>query len=149
MNDLLESDVVVAATVDEVYRRWSDVTALSQLLGPVEHVRPIDEYRSRWTVRMGGMVDEFYVDLVDADPPYRIAWQSTDGRVHAGEVRLTPVDGGTRVRVRLQWELGSELDDVAGERPADPAELERDLRRFRDEFSSRDAPPAPLATAEG
>lgn len=122
------AQIHVDVPIEEAYRHWMQVEAFPRYIDAIDTVRRIDDVRSRWTATVEGVSDDFYVDIVDQTPPERLAWQSTDGVFHNGRVDLSRDGNGTRIVLRMAWEVegvessGSEL----GDRP-----MQRDLERFK------------------
>ncbi|MDN3311368.1 SRPBCC family protein [Microbacterium oryzae] len=127
MTRTLMARIHVAAPIDEAYRQWAQVEAFPRFVDTVTAVRRIDDVRSRWTISVGGFVDDIYVDVVEQVAPDRLVWQSTDGVVHDGRVELASEGTGTRVTLRMAWDIEGVAD---GSEMAD-AHLQRALERFK------------------
>jgi uncharacterized membrane protein len=117
----------VAAPIDETYRQWAQVEAFPRFIDTVTAVRRIDDVRSRWTISVGGFVDDIYVDVVEQVAPDRLVWQSTDGVVHNGRVELAAEGAGTWVTLHMAWDIEGVAD---GSEMAD-AHLQRALEGFK------------------
>lgn len=122
------AQIHVDVPIEEAYRHWMQVEAFPRYIDAIDTVRRIDDVRSRWTATVEGVSDDFYVDIVDQTPPERLAWQSTDGVFHNGRVDLSRDGNGTRIVLRMAWEVeGVESSDSElGDRP-----MQRDLERFK------------------
>lgn len=72
MTRTLMARIHVAAPIDETYRQWAQVEAFPRFIDTVTAVRRIDDVRSRWTISVGGFVDDIYVDVVEQVAP--IGW---------------------------------------------------------------------------
>ncbi|WOF22462.1 SRPBCC family protein [Microbacterium betulae] len=131
MTTAMIAEIDVEAPIAEVYRQWTRVETFPEYLEAVRSVRRIDDVRSRWSVSIGGVVEEFYADVVDQVAEEHISWQSTDGVLHDGRVDFEPTEDGTHVRLRMAWE-----SDGAGGR-MDSAQAEHDLARFKELIEAR------------
>ena len=122
------AQIHVEVPIEEAYRHWAAVESFPDYIGAIDSVRRIDEVRSRWSATIEGVSDDFYVDIVDQTPPERLAWQSTDGVFHNGRVDLSRDGTGTRIVLRMAWEV--EGDEGTGSELGD-GPMQRDLERFK------------------
>jgi len=56
-----------------------------------------------WEFRRAGLPGRFETVLTESVPPRRLVWQSRERWSFDAEVDLTPEQGGTRLRFRLQY----------------------------------------------
>jgi len=104
----VEKTVLVNAPIDEVYALWRRFDQFPRFL---QHVRRVtfsgpEGMQSHWEVDgPAGMPLAFDAEITRVEPGKRIEWRTLpDQRVaHDGRVTFEPVDGGTRVHVRLHF----------------------------------------------
>ena len=137
MTTALIAEIDVDAPIAEVYRQWTRLESYPEYLEAIRSVRRIDDIRSRWSASVGGIVVEFYADIVEQVLDESISWQSTDGVLHDGQVDLRPTTRGTRVRLRMAWDAGGVEASGVGE---EPEQASRDLERFKEIVEQREAP---------
>lgn len=133
----LRAEVDVNAPIRQVYDQWTQFESFPEFLGAVDSVEQIDDVRTRWKVSIAGREHAFYADIVDQVPDRHIAWQSTDGKFHAGRVEFEPDAEGTRVRLEMQWEPEGIIESAGAALGIDDAQARADLRRFKEFIENR------------
>ena len=136
----LRAEVDVEAPVSQVYNQWTQFESFPEFLGAVKSVDQIDDVRTLWNVSIAGRGHTFYADIVEQVPDQVIAWQSTDGKFHAGRVEFIPDGAGTRVRLEMEWEPEGLLETAGAAIGIDDAQARMDLRRFKEFIENRGAP---------
>ena len=125
--------VTINAPADRIYRFWRQLNRLPEVMPHLARVEELDTKRSRWTAKAFDQVPiTWQAEIINEVPFETIGWQTLPGEAiqNAGSVTFKPVpgDGGTEVRVHLQYaapggRAASWLAKMAGE---DPAKLTRD-----------------------
>jgi uncharacterized membrane protein len=125
--------VTINAPADRIYRFWRQLNRLPEVMPHLARVEQLDTKRSRWTAKAFDQVPiTWRAEIINEVPFETIGWQTLPGEAiqNAGSVTFKPVpnDGGTEVRVHLQYaapggRAASWLARMAGE---DPAKLTRD-----------------------
>jgi len=125
--------VTINAPADRIYRFWRQLNRLPEIMPHLARVEELDTKRSRWTAKAFDQVPiTWQAEIINEVPFETIGWQTLPGEAiqNAGSVTFKPVpgDGGTEVRVHLQYaapggRAASWLAKMAGE---DPAKLTRD-----------------------
>ncbi|GAA1740427.1 SRPBCC family protein [Microbacterium paludicola] len=131
MTTTVTAEIDVDAPVSTVYNQWTQFESFPEYLGAVKSVQQIDDVRTHWTVSIAGKEEDFYADIVDQVPDSHVAWQSTDGALHAGRVEFEPHDGQTRVKLRMEWEPEGFIEKVGAAVGIDDAQAKMDLQRFK------------------
>ncbi|HUG37179.1 MAG TPA: SRPBCC family protein [Candidatus Limnocylindrales bacterium] len=131
--------ITVMRSPDELYARWRNLARLPETMSHVESVTPLDDVRSRWTVRGPvGTPLTWEAELVADEPGRLIVWRSLEGSDvdNAGSVRFTPAPGdrGTEIEVVLGYapprgRLGAGLAALMGVDV--DLQVREDLRRFK------------------
>ena len=133
----VEESIIINRPVSELYRFWRNLENLPRFMSHLESVERITDTLSRWRAKgPAGTVVEWNAEIINEVPDKVIGWKSIEGSdvVSAGSVNFDPVDGGTRVRVRLQYsppggKLGAAVARLLGSDPA--TEIRQDLQRFK------------------
>jgi uncharacterized membrane protein len=131
--------VTVNAPLAEVYAFWEDFRNLPLFMGDFASVELSGDRRSRWTLTApAGITLDWDVEIADAAPMQRIAWQTAEGTAlnASGEVRFrtAPGDRGTEVVFDATFsppggELGKKIAGIFAE--ALGTKIGSDLRRCK------------------
>ena len=103
----IQKSVHIAAPVADVFGFWDSYESFPLFLSSVREVADLGGRRSRWIVSgPGGVPIEWQTTLTRRIPGRLLAWQSEPGSMldHAGAIRFTPDQGGTRVDLRLCYQ---------------------------------------------
>ena len=135
---LSAESVTIARPARELYDFWRDVTNLSGVMENVDSVEPIDDRRSRWTVKAPAGKTVSWESLITDDEPGRsITWQSTDGSEIDNKGKIEFIDAGARgtiVRAVIAYQppagtVGKLVAKIMQREPR--IQSRRDLRRFK------------------
>ena len=94
--------VTVNAPLAEVYAFWEDFRNLPRFMGEFASVEVSDDRRSRWSLTApAGITLAWEVEIIDATPNQRIAWQTAPGTAldTSGEIRFRTAPGGRGTEV--------------------------------------------------
>ncbi len=142
------SAVVVNKSAQECYEFWRDVSHLPKFMHWIETVTPIDERRSRWTVRtpMGARL-EWNAELTEDDRSKHLTWRARDneGMQHMTGVWFGSAKGvrGTLVQASLQHFPAAARGALSVRKlfATDPESvLREDLRRFKQLIEAGEIP---------
>jgi uncharacterized membrane protein len=147
-----DCSVKINRPVEEVYQFWRRLENLPQCMEHLESVETLSPTRSRWAARApGGTTVEWEAELINDIPNELIAWRSVEGAAvaHAGSVHFRSTNGGTRVRVELQYNppagiAGAKVASLLGEEPSQ--RIQGDLYRLKEALER--TTPRGIAAAE-
>src|SRR5215218_581754 len=89
--------VTIGRPADEVYSFWRDVSNLAAFMDNIESIEPIDDKRSRWTVKApAGSTVSWESIITDDQPGKSISWQSAEGADVANKGQVQFIDAGER-----------------------------------------------------
>jgi uncharacterized membrane protein len=133
----IQKSIRIAAPVADVFGFWDSYENFPLFLASVREVEDLGGGRSRWIVRgPAGEPIEWETVLTERRPGRLIAWRSEPGSMlaHAGAIRFTPEQGGTRVDLRLCYQpppggAGRAVTALLGTDPR--ARLNEDLERLK------------------
>lgn len=133
----LVEEVLIRRPVADVYRFWRDLTNLPKFMRHLQSVTT-DGRRSHWVVRGPlGTAVEWDAEINNVVENKVIGWQTlAEATVtHAGSVTFDEAPGGTRVRVKLQYDppagrVGGAVAKLLGEDPA--KQIREDLQRVKE-----------------
>jgi uncharacterized membrane protein len=105
----------------------------------VEAIRQIDDRRTHWVTKVGGVKREFDAEITEQHPDERIAWKSTGGDTkHAGVVTFHRLgDQDTRVTIQLEWDPDGLAEKVGSVVGVDDRQVKADAKRFKEFMEER------------
>ena len=128
----IETRAVLPADPDTVFAMLRKVEDFPQYTSAVETVTHLGDERYRWQVRVAGVQYQWVVEIVQSEAPERLAWKSVTGISNTGRYHLTPVAGGTDLRLVIDYTLNSRILDRTVGKLAGPV-----VRRISAEVLSR------------
>ena len=135
---LLAEAVTINRPREELYRFWRDPTNLVQIMDNIVSIEPIDEKRSRWTVKAPAGREVSWESIITQDVPgTSITWQSAEGAdvVNSGRIEFREVGArGTVVRATIAYDppggtIGKWIAKLFQREPR--IQTRRELRRFK------------------
>ena len=89
--------VTIGRPAKELFAFWRDVSNLAAFMENIESIEPIDDRRSRWTVKAPGGSDVSWESIITDEQPGRaISWKSADGADIDNSGTVQFIDGGER-----------------------------------------------------
>jgi uncharacterized membrane protein len=128
----IETHAVLPAAPETVFAMLRKVEDFPQYTRAVETVTHLGGERYRWQVRVAGVEYQWVVEIVQSEAPERITWKSVTGISNTGRYHLTPVNGGTDLRLVIDYTLNSRILDRTVGRMAVPV-----VRRISTEVLDR------------
>jgi uncharacterized membrane protein len=137
MAQRVQESIEVAATVEDVFRYWSNFENFPNFMSNVEEVRLTAQDTSHWRVKgpLGKSV-EFDAKTTELDPNRGIGWNTVDGDVMtSGEARFEEVSPG-RTRIEVTMNYADPPGGAVGEAVANVlSNPERNLREDLENFA--------------
>jgi uncharacterized membrane protein len=137
MAQRVQESIEVAATVEDVFRYWSNFENFPNFMSTVEEVRLTAQDTSHWRVKgpLGKSV-EFDAKTTELDPNRGIGWNTVDGDVMtSGEARFEEVSPG-RTRIEVTMNYADPPGGTVGEAVANVlSNPERNLREDLENFA--------------
>ena len=89
--------VTIDRPADDLFAFWRDVANLATFMENIEAIEPIDDKRSRWTVKAPGDGSVSWESIITHEEPGRsISWQSAEGADIGNKGRVEFIDAGQR-----------------------------------------------------
>ncbi len=135
---LLAESVTINRSADELYDFWRQPTNLVPILENIASIEPLDDLRSRWTLKSPADGDVSWVTRITEDlPGQSITWQSEDGAdvANSGRIEFIPAEHrGTIVRAVIAYDppggsIGAWFAKLFRREPR--IQTRRDLHRFK------------------
>ncbi len=138
------SAITINAPAEELYRFWRNVENLPQVMRHIEHIKALDDRRSRWRAKGPlGTTLEWESEITQDQPNERIAWRSRPGSPldTRGAMTFKPASGGRGTVVKVVFDyrppggaVGAAFAKLVGKSP--DREAEEDLRRLKQIFET-------------
>ena len=123
----------VDVPISTAYNQWTQFETFPQFMSGVDSVRQLDDTHTHWKVDIGGVEREFDAKITEQHPDERVAWNSTDGKTHAGVVTFHRLaEAETRVTVQLDWEPEGLVEKIGAVVGVDDMQVARDLAKFKE-----------------
>ncbi|MEV0565070.1 SRPBCC family protein [Dactylosporangium sp. NPDC050588] len=123
----------VHVPVRTAYNQWTQFESFPQFMSGVESIRQVDDRRTHWVTKVGGVRREFDAEITEQHPDERIAWRSVGGDTkHAGVVTFHRLgDRDTRVTVQLDWQPEGVVEKAGAAVGVDDLQVKTDAKRFK------------------
>ena len=133
-HERIEVDLPLA----KVYEYLSDPLYFPHLLERIEKVNKVNSQTFEFATIIGGEEFQWTTNIIDNLRNTRFAWITINGNLNqTGTIRFTPLDNGERTRVDFSLDYrtfyGEPSEDLASFIQALPAQLKKDLDRFKQE----------------
>lgn len=133
-----QHSVVVDRPVRTVYDQWTQFEKYPDFMENVEMVRQLDDTKTHWKVRVGGVEREYDATITQQRPDEIIAWHSLAGPEHGGMVTFDPLEPErTRVTLRLDFEPEGFTESVGDAVGVVSSNVENSLERFKEFIEDR------------
>ena len=134
----VDHSVHINRPVAEVYQFWRKLDNLPLFMDHLCSVKTLDERRSEWVAKgPAGIEVDWEAEIINEVENQQIGWRSLEGSEvdNAGSVRFEPRNGGTDVKVSLQYnppagKLGAAVASLLGQNPK--KQIREDLQRFKE-----------------
>ena len=136
--ELLAESVTINRPAAEIYAFWRNSANLVQIMDNIQSIEPIDDVRSRWTVKAPAGREVNWESIISQDVENReITWHSAPGADVANSGRIEFIDAGERgtiVRATIAYEppfgtVGKMIAKLFQREPK--LQARRDLRRLK------------------
>lgn len=122
----------------KVYEYLSDPTYFPHFFERIDHVNKVNSQTFEFATQMGGNDYQWTTNIIDNLRNTRFAWITINGNLNqTGTIRFTPLDNGERTRVDFSLDyrtfFGEPEEELAEFIQALPAQMKKDLQRFKEE----------------
>ena len=124
--------------VEVAYDQWTMLQLFPAFMDDVDTVTKLGAGHHRWVTKIAGVERKFESKVVDHIPAERIAWSSTEGLQHEGEVTFEPVDDErTTITVCLDLEPNTVVEHLADQLGVVRRRLQTSLEEFKQNVEAR------------
>lgn len=136
-HERIEVDLPLA----KVYEYLSDPTYFPHYFERINRVNKINSQTFEFSTKMGDEQFQWTTNIIDNLRNTRFAWITINGNLNqTGTVRFTPLDNGERTRVDFSLDYrtfyGEPDEELAKFIQGLPAQMKKDLQRFKEEVES-------------
>jgi len=136
-HERIEVDLPLA----KVYEYLSDPAYFPHFFERIDQVNKINSQTFEFSAQIGGEDYQWTTNVIDDLRNTRFAWITINGNLNqTGTIRFTPLDNGERTRVDFSLDcrtfFGEPEEELANYIQALPAQLKKDLRRFKEEIEN-------------
>lgn len=133
-HERIEVDLPLA----KVYEYLSNPLYFPHLFERIDDVKKINSQTFELATTLGGEEFQWTTNIIDNLRNTRFAWITINGNLNqTGTIRFTPLDNGERTRVDVSLDYrtfyGEPEEDLAKFIEGLPAQLKKDLERFKNE----------------
>ena len=130
--------IEVDVPLQTAYDQWTQFEDFPRFMGGVEQITQLDDRRTHWVTKIGGVAREFDAEVLVQRPDQGISWRSTDGTAHAGRVTFSPLsDSRTEVTLAMDWEPEGLLEKAGDALGIVEARVKKDLSSFKSFIEER------------
>jgi len=132
----VETEILINAPVDRVYRKWISFEHMPQFMQHVKEVRPLGENKYHWVLEGLGQTVEYDAEVTEQRPNEKVSWQTVGDQLqNRGTVEFKPEGSGCRLHLVWEEQAGGAVADAA-ERLTGFAKgtIEEDLQRFKQQI---------------
>ncbi len=127
--------------LSKVYEYLSDPGYFPHFFERIDYVSKVNSQTFEFYSEIGSEEYEWTVNIIDDLRNTRFAWITINGNLNqTGTIRFTPLDNGERTRVDLNLDcrtfFGEPEEELANFIQGLPAQLKKDLERFKEEVES-------------
>jgi uncharacterized membrane protein len=124
--------------VRTAYNQWTQFESFPQFMEGVERVVQVDDTRTHWVTRIGGVTREFDAQITAQHPDELVAWNTVGGPPHGGVVTFQPIDQATtRVALSMQYEPDTFAEKAGTALGIVDGRITNDLKRFKEFIEKR------------
>lgn len=125
----------------KVYEYLSDPSYFPHFFERIDQVTKINSQTFEFATVIGGEDYQWTTNIIDDLRNTRFAWITINGNLNqTGTIRFTPLDNGERTRVDFSLDcrtfFGEPEEELAKYIQALPAQLKKDLQRFKEEVEN-------------
>ena len=134
----IEKSIEVEVPVSTAYNQWTQFEEFPRFMDGVEAVKQLGDKRLWWAADIGGRRKEWYAEITEQTPDYRIAWQSEQGADNAGAVSFRPLDSArTSISLQIDYQPEDIVESAGDKLGFVSRRVEGDLNRFKEFIESR------------
>src|SRR6056297_2572612 len=137
-HERIEVDLPLA----KVYELLCNPVHYTKFLHRIDNIEKVNSQTFNYTTTIGDEEFQWTTNIIDNLRNTRVAWITINGNLNqTGTIRFTPLDNGERTRVDFSLDcrtfFGEPEEELAKYIQGLPAQLKKDLQRFKEEVESK------------
>jgi uncharacterized membrane protein len=134
----IEKSIDVHVPVRTAYDQWTQFESFPEFMEGVERVVQVDDTRTHWVTKIGGVAREFDAEIIAQQPDEMVAWNTVGGPPHGGVVTFQPIDQATtRVALAMEYEPDTFAEKAGTALGVVDHRISGDLKRFKEFIEKR------------
>jgi uncharacterized membrane protein len=134
----IDKSIDVDVPLSTAYNQWTQFEEFPRFMKGVREVKQLDDATLYWRATFLGKDVEWKARIFHQVPDSRVAWSSTEGAKHSGDVSFHPLGPRqTRIQLRLEYESEGTLEKAGGTFGFVSSTVEGDLKRFKEFIEGR------------
>jgi uncharacterized membrane protein len=134
----VEKSIEVNLPVRTVYNQWTQFEEFPHFMDGIAEVRQIDDTHLHFRAEITGQEEEWDAEITEQIPDRQVAWRSTSGSEHSGQVRFEPLGAErTRVTATIGYEPEGVIETIGDLVGVVERHVEQDLERFKTFIEAR------------
>ena len=130
--------VEVNVPLRTAYNQWTQFEEFPLFMDGVNKVHQIDDTHLHWSASIGGQHREWDAEITVQKPDERVAWLSTGGTTHAGEITFHPIgENKCRVTCELDFEPEGPIEGLGDMLGFVERQVKQDMSRFKEFIEAR------------
>ena len=136
--DTITRTIEVDVPLQTAYDQWTQFEDFPRFMGGVEKIEQLDDKRTHWVTKIGGVSREFDAEVLVQRPDQGVSWRSTDGPTHAGRVTFAPIDATrTEVTLAMDWQPEGLVEKAGDALGIVESQAKKDLQGFKQFIEER------------
>ena len=110
---------MISAPAEKVFSLIEKFEEIPNFSSAISEVCIESDKISLWKIKIGGITVEWRAELLEKRAPSRLSWRSLSGLQNRGGYELEPIDGKTKVTFFMEYQLPSQVLEIALHIPMD------------------------------
>jgi uncharacterized membrane protein len=128
----IEKSIEVEVPLSTAYNQWTQFKEFPRFMEGVKEVKQLNDTTLHWKANIGGKDVEWTAKILHQVPDTRVAWASTEGAKHSGDVGFQSLGPNkSRITLRIDYEPEGAIEKTGSALGVVSARVEGDLKRFK------------------
>src|SRR5262245_46742846 len=111
----IDKSIDVDVPLSTAYNQWTQFEEFPRFMRGVKEVKQLDDTTLYWRASVLGKDVDWTAKIVSQIPDTRVAWSSTEGAIHSGDVTFHELGPHqTRIVLRLDYKPAGTVERAGG-----------------------------------